>query len=62
MERMGDPLDTYKSGNGDLKVPNVGSVTGIRPEMNISALSLKAGGGRHVTRRPDLSTVNSARL
>lgn len=44
MERMGDPLDTYKSGNGDLNVPNVGSVAGIRPEMNISALSLHGVG------------------
>lgn len=40
MGSMVDPLDTYKSGNGDLKVPNLGSATGIRPEMNISALSL----------------------
>lgn len=54
MERMGDPLDTHKSGNGDLKVPNVGSVTGISPEMNISALSLKGGGGAcHEEARPE---------
>lgn len=44
MGRMGDPLDTYKSGNGDLKVPNLASATGITPEMNIFALSLHGVG------------------
>lgn len=44
MGRMGDPLDTYKSENGDLKVPHLASATGIRPEMNISALSLHGVG------------------
>lgn len=38
--RMGDPLDTYKSGNGDMKVPSLGTVTSKRPGMNISTLSL----------------------
>lgn len=37
-------LDTYKSGNGDLKVPNLASAIGITPEMNIFALRLHGVG------------------